>query len=88
MEKSRLNEAVELLKKYVSENCEAGLSELADAEVLSEDLTALDRMTDAVIALICKIGVDENFQPNIHGVLLDGCLETLNELRQERINRS
>ena len=86
MDKSRLNETAELLKKYMTEHCGEDLANLADAEILSGDMTALDSMTDAVISLICRIGVDESFQPNIHGVLLDGCLETLNELRQEKIN--
>ena len=46
----------------------------------------LDRVTDALIALICRIGVDESFQPNVHGVILDGCLEVLNEFRKENFN--
>lgn len=74
----RISEAVDTVNKYFSEY-EVGFS--INAEKLMSSSRELDRATDAVIALICKIGVDENFAPNIHGVILDGCLETLNEIR-------
>ena len=56
---------------------------IVDADTLTTDKKILDEVTDAVISLICKIGVDENFAPNIHGIVLDGCLESLNEIREE-----
>jgi len=86
MDKNRLKSTADTLKKYMSEYCGCELAAIADAELLIADKENLDVMTDAVISLICRIGVDENFQPNIHGVVLDGCLETLNELRQEKFN--
>ena len=46
----------------------------------------LDEVTEKVISLICAIGIDENFVPNIHGVILDGCLEVLNQIREEYFN--
>ena len=80
MENKKLSELVAELNRYLSEN---GWNEELTAEKLASDKEALDRVTDAVIALICKIGVDENFAPNIHGIILDGYLEKLNGIREE-----
>ena len=80
MENKKLTELVETLNKYLSEN---GLEGNIIVDKLISDKDLLDRVTETVIALICKIGVDENLAPNIHGIILDGCLEALNEIREE-----
>lgn len=80
MEIKQNTELADELNRYLSEN---GWNEEITAERLVSDREFLDRVTDAVIALICKIGVDENFAPNIHGIILDGCLEKLNKIREE-----
>lgn len=76
--KKKISETVETINKYFSEY---GVGFSVNAEELTSDSRELDRATDAVIGLICKIGVAENLAPNIHGVILDGCLEVLNEIR-------
>ena len=78
MDNKKIISLVETLTNYLSDE-----RENITAEALTSNRQVLDKITDAVIGLICKIGVDENFAPNIHGVILDGCLETLNEIREE-----
>ena len=80
MENKKLEDVLETLGGYFAEN---GIDISLTAERITSDKVALDESTDAVISLICRIGVDENFAPNIHGVILDGCLEKLNQIREE-----
>ena len=80
MKIEKIEELVGTVSGYLTKN---GIEKSITAEVLTSDKTTLDEITDAVISLICKIGVDENFAPNIHGVILDGCLEALNQIREE-----
>ena len=80
MEINKLASLTETLNKYLSEN---GAGNCVSPDILTSNKKILDETTDAVIALICKIGVDENFAPNMHGIVLDGCLESLNEIREE-----
>lgn len=86
MENNKLASTLDTLTKYMTENGENELVDELTPEILSTDMEKLDRVTDVLIALICKIGVDGSFQPNIHGIILDGCLEVLNEFRKENFN--
>ena len=79
----KIKDTVETLKGYMTENGDASLADRISVNSLTKDVKMRDEVTDAVIAMICKIGVDENYQPNIHGVILDGCLEVLNAVRSE-----
>lgn len=80
MENKKIESLTETVNKYLSENGEwRGIT----SDELLNNREKLDDVTDAIISLICKIGVDENFAPNIHGIVLDGCLEALNEIREE-----
>lgn len=80
MENKRLTELTETLNKYLTES---GWDKKMTCSELISDKILFDKVTEAVIGLICKIGIDENLIPNIDGIILDGCLETLNELREE-----
>ena len=51
-------------------------------EYIISDVSIIDQITDKLIELICRIGVDDNLQPTYDGIVLDGCLETLNSIRQ------
>ena len=80
MENEKLTLLTETVGKYLREN---GYEKEITPEGLVSDRELLDEVIDAVIALICKIGIDENFAPNQHGIILDGCLEMLNSIREE-----
>lgn len=51
-------------------------------ENVISDISIINKITDTLVSLICEIGVDENLQPTVDGIILDGCLEALNNLRQ------
>lgn len=78
---------IETVNKYIIEYGVDYSVEVIDLDSIKKDIALLDKVTDFVIALICKIGVDDNFQPNIHGIILDGCLEEMNQLRDFLINQ-
>ena len=81
MDNEKILKITESLNQYM---VQYGDGREVDAAALV-DIKYLDGVIEKVISLICKIGVDENLQPNIHGVILDGCLEALNEFRQELV---
>ena len=83
MEKEKIISTVETVNKYFAEN---GQKHNASDSLITTDKSFLDEVTEKVISLICAIGIDENFAPNIHGVILDGCLEVLNQIREEYFN--
>ena len=74
-------EWIDTVNKYIVEYGGDDCIEIVDLKSIKKDIVLLDKVTDFVISLICKIGVDDKYQPNIHGVLLDGCLEEINRLR-------
>lgn len=86
MESKKLTAVIETLEKYKSDFKREFAFDLSIEEAVRSDVSSLDSLIEAVISLICRIGVNSDMTPNIHGVTLDNVLETLNQIRQEYFN--
>ena len=87
MNNIKIKELLDVLNDYAGELKMISGIQLPSCSLLESDIEALNSLTDSVIALICKIGIDQSLAPNSHGIILDGCLEKLNEIRQEIYNK-
>ena len=73
---------IDTLNKYIKKYPDALPFSSIDLQTLERDCASLDLCIDFIIDLFSKIGVSENMAPTIDGILLDGCLEFLSEMRR------
>ena len=86
MENKKITSVLETLKEYKSEFESEFAVDLPPDNMPRLDINILDGLIEAVISLICKIGINDDMTPNVHGMVLDNALEALNQIRQEYYN--
>ena len=48
---------------------------------LKNDICVLEECEEFVLNLFCTIGLKDDFEPNEEGIVLDKCLEYINDIR-------